>query len=1060
MGNQSAITGSVRTPADGAAGSPAEAWAWLQQQLDSRPVPAFLAIIGMGEGYLLDALEEHAPETRVLAIEPSADDARAFLSRRDWSVWRSSGRLVHLVDPDYTGAGDAWRMVPVDAGERAIRVLAHPRLRLGEEVARATQVLKQVLFDAHANADARRRLAPRYLTNSLRNIPAIVAGNDLASLKGTYRGVPAVIAAAGPSLDASIDELRAMEDKAVVFACDTALRPLLMGGITPQFVVGIDPSALNARHFLSLPECANTRLICDLALDRRATAVFEERTLWFRVADHHPWPWLDEFGLHVEHVDVWGSVLTAAFQVACLAGCDPIVLVGADLSFTGGRSYARGTTYELDWGAATGSGADLEKVWRGQMGDQVSEVEDVRGAKTQVTPAMLSFRDWLVTRAQRSGRQVINATGAGLLFGKGIEQATLSASLALKPAIPPVPVIGRRATAIRPSALAGDIRAVTRQLRDGSMAPPLAQWREFSGEGFDAVAVAAALDEAAHTLETKRGKPIETPVTSWSRLAASTAAPSFLTQVPEALTRFRLALGGVDAALDAGADGVGTHARRSAVLVEALDLLREICDAVLRMDDVHTAANPTLIGRLPVSVLYPWPDATRWAMVAFEALLGHAWGDVVQPPGPTWFGRTDGLVTRDTAGGAASQTQPSSHGSASRLACLQLVLEWMRCGASVHGESTVALYDALDRVVALEEQLRGARAHDTEQTSLIVEASAGSRSARLVLPLPVGQEALAKVVTGIMREPADASHQLVTVGQGDACVVIRLTPTRLHRSGKAGVPTRTFGASVAPKALTHPGAPQGVVAYSSGDEVVVVLPHGLVSFAFDADGRARAHNEWPRPIYGELRLGGDGFAAWGLGIGGGPAVGPGYVMFRKQRGGKVHIEELPIRPSVGVWWQGRLYWSCYPRVVDTWVGVASWAPGEAVRYECPDLTLFDMQPDGGSLLMQPCVFDARGRFFRRRVSQGWRWQPGGVPDPVALGPLGAASWRSTNGRWTATSYPESDLIQLDAVDGRSRHMTCHYPSRAAWAGESLVVSTVSRELLLFEHMSGVLESQR
>jgi hypothetical protein len=180
-------------------------------------------------------------------------------------------------------------------------------------------------------------------------------------------------------------------------------------------------------------------------------------------------------------------------------------------------------------------------------------------------------------------------------------------------------------------------------------------------------------------------------------------------------------------------------------------------------------------------------------------------------------------------------------------------------------------------------------------------------------------------------------------------------------------------------------------------------------------------------------------------------------MYRRRRGGKVHIEDLPIRPAVGVWWQGRLYWSCYPRVVDTWVGVASWAPGESVRLECPDVTVFDMQPEGNSLLMQPCVFDGQGRFERRRVSHGWRWQPGAAPEPFPLGPHGSASWRGTNGCWTATAYPESDLIQLEATDGRTRQMTCHYPSRVAWAGDSLLVSTVSREVLLFENLSGELE---
>ena len=41
-----------------------------------------------------------------------------------------------------------------------------------------------------------------------------------------------------------------------------------------------------------------------------------------------------------------GSVSTVAFSLARLLGCSPIVMVGQDLAYSGGRTYATGTGYE------------------------------------------------------------------------------------------------------------------------------------------------------------------------------------------------------------------------------------------------------------------------------------------------------------------------------------------------------------------------------------------------------------------------------------------------------------------------------------------------------------------------------------------------------------------------------------------------------------------------------------------------------------------------------------------------------------------------------------------
>ena len=80
-----------------------------------------------------------------------------------------------------------------------------------------------------------------------------------------------------------------------------------------------------------------------------------------------------------------GSVSTVAFGLARLLGCSPIVLVGQDLAYSGGRTHAAGTGYEtsvvkideqkgvisLDWNA------EAQRVHGAEQG-RLHGVEELR----------------------------------------------------------------------------------------------------------------------------------------------------------------------------------------------------------------------------------------------------------------------------------------------------------------------------------------------------------------------------------------------------------------------------------------------------------------------------------------------------------------------------------------------------------------------------------------------------------------------------------------------------------------------------------------------------------
>lgn len=380
-----------------------------------------LFVVGLGGGQLLTALDRRGWKGRVVALEPA--ETRTGVAAPGVTVLRGPAydgldRVVLDVDPDVEQ--------PVIVGDPALM------RRRRDEVVRATRLVMKAWFGARANQEARRRFAGPYLLNTLRNLAAIAAGRDAGVLAGAFAGVPAIVVAAGPSLDAALPDIAAARDRALILAVDTAARPLLGAGIAPDLIVALDPSEANATHLDDLPPCPATPLVAEGSLDPTALAGFRGRTLFFRVADHHPWPWLRQIGLDRQPLRAWGSVLTTAFDLALTMGADPIVFVGADLAFTAGRPYARGTTFEEEWRRALAWGQSLTSSWAERVAAWPETLESgVDGGSVRTAPHLQAFRDWIAAEAARAiGRRVVNATGAGILMGEALHQQSIAATLA------------------------------------------------------------------------------------------------------------------------------------------------------------------------------------------------------------------------------------------------------------------------------------------------------------------------------------------------------------------------------------------------------------------------------------------------------------------------------------------------------------------------------------------------------------------------------------------------------------------------------------------------------
>ena len=177
---------------------------------------------------------------------------------------------------------------------------------------------------------------------NLAELPHSHHGN---ALFGKFKGVPAIICGAGPSLAKNLDVLKTLDDRALIFAGGSSLNVLSANGFLPHFGAGIDPNPAQRDRLASnlafeLPFFYRSRM-CHSAFSLvRGPRLYLNGCGGYPVAD-----WFDEkLALPGNVIDEGCNVVNMCVEVAHWMGCNPIIFVGMDLAYTDMKIYAPGVS--------------------------------------------------------------------------------------------------------------------------------------------------------------------------------------------------------------------------------------------------------------------------------------------------------------------------------------------------------------------------------------------------------------------------------------------------------------------------------------------------------------------------------------------------------------------------------------------------------------------------------------------------------------------------------------------------------------------------------------------
>jgi hypothetical protein len=403
--------------------------------IDPLPLDTCIAfhVHGFGLGYHVEQLFDRASgEATICVIEGDLLLLRTAFELRDFSKLIRSNRVIFFWQLDKAALFTRLMSQSATIAMAFEKVEHPPSLQLAHEFHR--QMLTWCdEFKAFAKTNISTLVlnGRRTAENVTRNLAWYVSTPSLSRLKDAYKGKPAVIVSAGPSLRKNKHLLPRVAGKACIIAVQTTLQPLLEIGVEPQFVTSLDYHDICTRFFEKLPRGLRTELVAE---PKATNAIFDLHTGALSLnGNEFAETLLSEMKLQKARLPSGATVAHLAYYVAEHCGCDPIIFIGQDLGFSDGLCYAPGTSYDDVWNSELSRFCSIEmKQWEQIVRDRniLRRTVDHAGRPTYTEERLFTYLQQFERDFAKSGARIIDATEGGVMkrgttrmtFADAIEQ--------------------------------------------------------------------------------------------------------------------------------------------------------------------------------------------------------------------------------------------------------------------------------------------------------------------------------------------------------------------------------------------------------------------------------------------------------------------------------------------------------------------------------------------------------------------------------------------------------------------------------------------------------------
>lgn len=368
---------------------------WIQ---GLRYVPHSLIVLwGMGLGYEIRALlKRMQPIDKLLIIEPREDVFQLFkehnqdLSKyrlyrvKDWVEFKNAFMVI----------GD-WKYITVASIPSYLEL--YPR-----EHEEFIELMNRELNNLQSDVNTTNFFCKRWQENLFKNLKHVGNSGRLSRSIGKYLG-PAIIVSAGPSLENNIHLLEKAKGKALIIATQTTNRVFESMDIKPDLIFSFDGGYDNYyEHFQDV--VLDVPLVYDLTLYWKVLPEWKGKHSLMLVHPANRWV-EDKLECRLGGFMAGPSISNTMLDIAIQLGANPIIFIGQDLAYSGGRFHASGTHRNEIWD----SGIPIER--------SLVEIDGQDGSRVISDKSMIAYLHWFEEIYRLSykdkGTKLINSTEGG-----------------------------------------------------------------------------------------------------------------------------------------------------------------------------------------------------------------------------------------------------------------------------------------------------------------------------------------------------------------------------------------------------------------------------------------------------------------------------------------------------------------------------------------------------------------------------------------------------------------------------------------------------------------------
>lgn len=382
-----------------------------------------VVVFGFGFGYHVEELMKKAgSDISVIVVERSPLIFRKALESRGLAELLSRGNILLAVDPEEDELTSLMR----GKSSRNVLFITHRGSHqvYPEYYSNMLSIMKSYISTKDVNIATLAKFEKTWTSNIARNIGVIADSCGANVFYNAFKGIPAIVVAAGPSLSESIPFIRESSGKAVIIAVDTSYKILIDNGIIPHFCVTVDAQLINARYFEGTRE-TETVLIADPMVHPSTFRFFRGGVTVTGVA-FEMMKWIENICGARGELTHGGSVSTNACDFAKRIGATPVILVGQDLSFTKGLAHVKGSYLDEQIHNKTMRLNNAQMFNRRQLTFLPKILlPGINGGKVHSNQKMVIFINWF---EKRGDPELINATcdGVSIKGIKNVKQGELS----------------------------------------------------------------------------------------------------------------------------------------------------------------------------------------------------------------------------------------------------------------------------------------------------------------------------------------------------------------------------------------------------------------------------------------------------------------------------------------------------------------------------------------------------------------------------------------------------------------------------------------------------------